>query len=130
MPRYAVYFMFMMLASVGLPGTSGFVGEMLVLVGAWQAASWVAFFAATGLVLGAAYMLWLYRRVVFGPMEKPEIQALKRLDRREIAIFVPLTILVLWLGVYPASLLDIMNPVINTLTADVGMLNAGQTALR
>jgi len=130
MPRYAVYFMFMMLASVGLPGTSGFVGEMLVLVGAWQAASWVAFFAATGLVLGAAYMLWLYRRVVFGPMEKPEIQALKRLDRREIAIFVPLTILVLWLGVYPASLLDIMNPVINALTADVGMLNAGQTALR
>ena len=130
MPRYAVYFMFMMLASVGLPGTSGFVGEMLVLVGAWQAASWVAFLAATGLVLGAAYMLWLYRRVVFGPMEKPEIQALERLNRREIAIFVPLTILVLWLGIYPASLLDIMNPVISSLTADVTMLNSGQTALR
>ena len=130
MPRYAVYFMFMMLASVGLPGTSGFVGEMLVLVGAWQAASWVAVFAATGLVLGATYMLWLYRRVVFGPMVKPEIQALKRLDSREILIFVPLTILVLWLGVYPASLLDLMNPVISTLTADVTLPSAAQTALR
>ena len=75
-------------------------------------------------------MLWLYRRVVFGPMVKPEIQALKRLDSREILIFVPLTILVLWLGVYPASLLDLMNPVISTLTADVTLPSAAQTALR
>ena len=130
MPRYAAYFMFMMMASVGLPGTSGFVGEMLVLVGAWQAASWVAFLAATGLVLGAAYMLWLYRRVVFGPMEKPEIKALAPLDRREFLIFVPLTILVLWLGVYPASLLDIMNPVISDLTNNVQMMLSGQMAMR
>jgi len=65
MPRYAAFFMFMMLASVGLPGTSGFVGEMLVLVGAWEASHWVAIFAATGLILGACYMLWLYRRVVW-----------------------------------------------------------------
>ena len=122
--------MFMMMASVGLPGTSGFVGEMLVLVGAWQAASWVAFLAATGLVLGAAYMLWLYRRVVFGPMEKPEVKALAPLDRREFLIFVPLTILVLWLGVYPASLLDIMNPVISDLTNNVQMMLSGQMAMR
>lgn len=130
MPRYAVFFMFMMLASVGLPGTSGFVGEILVLIGAWQSASWVAFFAATGLILGATYMLWLYRRVAFGPMEKPEIKALARLDRREICIFVPLTILILWLGVYPVSLLDIMNPVIAELTADITASTSLQTALR
>ena len=108
MPRYAVFFMFMMLASVGLPGTSGFVGEMLVLVGAWKASSWVAFFAATGLVLGATYMLWLYRRVMFGKVVSAEVEVMDRINGREIFIFVPLTILVLWFGVYPASLLDVM----------------------
>ena len=108
MPRYAVFFMFMMLASVGLPGTSGFVGEMLVLVGAWKASSWVAFFAATGLVLGAIYMLWLYRRVMFGKIVNAEVEAMERISRREILIFAPLTILVLWFGVYPATLLDVM----------------------
>ena len=108
MPRFAVFFMFMMLASVGLPGTSGFVGEMLVLVGAWKASSWVAFFTATGLVLGAAYMLWLFRRVMFGKVVHAKVEAMEAMDRREFSIFVPLTILVLWFGVYPASLLDIM----------------------
>ena len=112
MPKYAVFFMFMMLASVGLPGTSGFVGEFLVLVGAWQSSTWLAFFTATGLVLGATYMLWLYRRVVFGKAEKPEIIALKPMDRREIFIFVPLSILVLWYGVFPTGLLDLMQPAI------------------
>jgi NADH-quinone oxidoreductase subunit M len=109
MPRFAVFFMFMMLASVGLPGTSGFVGEMLVLVGAWKASSWVAFFAATGLVLGAAYMLWLFRRVMFGQVVHEKVEAMPAMERREFAIFVPLTILVLWFGVYPSSLLDVME---------------------
>ena len=109
MPRYAVFFMFMMLASVGLPGTSGFVGEMLVLVGAWKASSWVAFFTATGLVLGATYMLWLYRRVMFGKVVSAEVEAMERIGRREMLIFAPLTVLVLWFGVYPASLLDVMT---------------------
>ncbi len=108
MPRYAVFFMFMMLASVGLPGTSGFVGEMLVLVGAWKASSWVALFTATGLVLGATYMLWLYRRVMFGKIVSAEVEAMEPIGRREVMIFVPLTVLVLWFGVYPASLLDVM----------------------
>ena len=76
MPRYAAFFMFMMLASVGLPGTSCFVGEMLVLVGAWHASSWVAFFTATGLVLGATYMLWLYRRVMFGAIVNNQVKAM------------------------------------------------------
>ena len=128
MPRYAAYFMFMMLASVGLPGTSGFVGEMLVLVGAWQAASWVAFLAATGLVLGAAYMLWLYRRVVFGVLEKPEVKEMARLEQREVAVFIPLTILVLWLGVYPASLLDVMNPIIEQIVAQLEVVQSAALA--
>ena len=112
MPKYAVFFMFMMLASVGLPGTSGFVGEFLVLVGAWQSSTWLAFFTATGLVLGATYMLWLYRRVVFGKAEKPEIMSLQPMDKREIFIFIPLSILVLWYGVFPTGLLDLMQPAI------------------
>ena len=108
MPRFAVFFMFMMLASVGLPGTSGFVGEMLVLVGAWHASSWVAFFTATGLVLGAAYMLWLYRRVMFGQVINDEVVAMEPMGAREFSIFVPLTMLVLLFGVYPMALLDVM----------------------
>ena len=108
MPRYAVFFMFMMLASVGLPGTSGFVGEMLVLVGAWKASTWVAFFTATGLVLGAPYMLWLYRRVMFGGIVHDDVKTMEPINRREFAIFLPITVLVLWFGVYPASLLDLM----------------------
>ena len=108
MPRYAVFFMFMMLASVGLPGTSGFVGEMLVLIGAWKASTWVAFFTATGLVLGATYMLWLYRRVMFGGIVHDDVKIMEPMNRREFAIFLPITVLVLWFGVYPASLLDLM----------------------
>ena len=108
MPRYAVFFMFMMLASVGLPGTSGFVGEMLVLVGAWHASSWVAFFTATGLVLGATYMLWLYRRVMFGQIVNNEVREMDPLEPREYVIFMPMTILVLLFGVYPMALLDVM----------------------
>ena len=121
MPRYAAWFMFMMLASVGLPGTSGFVGEMLVLVGAWQAAPWVAVFSATGLILGACYMLWLYRRVVFGRAVKRAVINMPRLEARETLIFVPLTILVIWFGVYPSSLLDVMAVSINDLLDSVAM---------
>ena len=114
MPRYAVFFMFMMLASVGLPGTSGFVGEMLVLVGAWKASSWLAFFTATGLVLGATYMLWLYRRVMFGAVVHDNVSSMERINAREFIIFLPITVLVLWFGVYPASLLDLMATSIQT----------------
>jgi len=127
MPRYAAFFMFMMLASVGLPGTSGFVGEMLVLVGAWNRANWVAVLAATGLILGACYMLWLYRRVVFGRAEKPEILELEALSSREFLIFVPLTVFVLWFGVYPSTLLDIMELAVSDL---LGQIGPQQTALR
>ena len=130
MPRYATFFMFMMLASVGLPGTSGFVGEMLVLVGAWEASHWVAIFAATGLILGACYMLWLYRRVVFGRAEKPEVLEMAGLDRREVIIFVPLTILVLWFGVYPSTLLDVMAYSVSDIMAQVATELSVQTVMR
>jgi NADH-quinone oxidoreductase subunit M len=82
---------------------------MLVLVGAWHASSWVAFFTATGLVLGATYMLWLYRRVMFGEVVNDEVKTMEPMDGREFFIFVPLTILVLVFGVYPMALLDVME---------------------
>jgi NADH-quinone oxidoreductase subunit M len=106
--------MIMMLGSVGLPGTTGFVGEFLVMVGAWQANILVAIFTATGIVLGATYMLWLYRRVVFGRAEKDEILSLEPLNQREIFIFVPLTILVIWYGIFPSGILEIMDVSIMT----------------
>ncbi len=115
MPRYAFVFMVFMLASVGLPGTSGFVGEFLILLGAFGANTWVALLIATGMVLGAAYMLYLYRRVIFGQLTKDDLQSIVDLNPREIAMFAPLLILVLWMGIYPASFLD-------TIAASVGNL--------
>jgi len=115
MPGYALVFMIFMLASVGLPGTSGFVGEFLVLVGAFQANTWVALLAASGMVLGAAYMLYLYRRVIFGKMTKEDLMAILDLNWREKAVFAPLLALVLWMGIYPASFIDVMSPSVERL---------------
>lgn len=115
MPRYAVVFMIFAMASVGLPGTSGFVGEFLTLIGAWQVSPTIALLAATGVVLGAAYMLYLYRRVVFGELVRDEVKVLKDLNLREVAIFVPLVGLVLWMGIYPSTFLNPMAPAIDRL---------------
>jgi NADH-quinone oxidoreductase subunit M len=115
MPGYALIFMLFMLASVGLPGTSGFVGEFLVLVGAFQANTWVALLAASGMVLGAAYMLYLYRRVIFGKMTKDDLMAILDLNWREKVVFAPLVALVLWMGIYPASFIDVMAPSVERL---------------
>ena len=106
MPLYAVAFMVFTMANVGLPGTSGFIGEFLTLVGAFRSNSWVAFLAATGVVLSACYALWLYRRVVFGVLDKPSLQAIRDLDARELAILVPLVLLVIYYGVQPGVILD------------------------
>ena len=106
MPAYAAVFMVFTLASIGLPGTSGFIGELLVLVGIFQVSTWVAALAAIGVILGAAYMLWLYRRVIFGALTKDELKSIVDLDRRELAIFAPLVLAVLWMGIYPSSFLD------------------------
>ena len=109
MPKYAFVFMVFTLASIGLPGTSGFVGEILVLFGAYQASTWVAFIASTGVILGAAYMLYLYRRVIFGELTKPDLKTLVDLNKREVIIFTPLILVVVWMGVYPASFLDVIH---------------------
>jgi NADH-quinone oxidoreductase subunit M len=115
MPLYAFVFMLFTMASVGLPGTSGFVGELLVLVGAYQANTWVCLLAATGMVLGAAYMLWLYRRIIFGKLEKADLMGMLDLSRREVAVFAPLVVIVLWMGIYPASFLEPMHVSVDNL---------------
>ena len=109
MPVYAFIFMLFTLAAVGLPGTSGFVGEVLVLVGVYQVSTWVAALAATGIILSAAYMLWLYRRVIFGELENEDLKSILDLNRREILVFAPIVVGVLWLGVYPSSFLNVMH---------------------
>jgi len=118
MPRYATVFMIFMLGSVGLPGTSGFVGEFLTLLGAFQVDTIVTAVAATGLIFGAAYMLVLYRRVVFGPQENKDAAAMSDLNIREIAILVPLAALVLWLGVFPGAVTDVISPSVEKLISD------------
>jgi NADH-quinone oxidoreductase subunit M len=119
MPIYAVVFMIFTMASVGLPGTSGFVGEILVLIGGFQANQWAALFAATGLVLGAAYMLWLYRRVCFGELTKSDLKKMKDLSAREKLIFVPIIVAVLWLGIYPKPILEALHPSVEHLIMQV-----------
>ncbi|MBM3570282.1 MAG: NADH-quinone oxidoreductase subunit M [Alphaproteobacteria bacterium] len=109
MPHYALVFMVFTLATVGLPGTSGFVGELLVLVGAFQVNTWVATLACTGVVLSAAYSLWLYRRVVFGELTKEDLKGMVDLSRREWAVFAPLVAATLWMGVYPEPFLKAMR---------------------
>lgn len=109
MPKYALVFMFFTMAAAGLPGTAGFVGEFLVLTGAFAANTWVALFAATGLILGAAYMLFLYRRIAFGKLTKEDVKAMLDMSPREVAIFVPLILVTLWMGIYPNSFLEPMH---------------------
>ena len=115
MPAYAFVFMVFAMAAIGLPGTGGFVGEFLVLAGAFRFDTRVAALAALGMVLGAAYMLWLYRRVVFGDLVKEELKAIRDLGRREIAMFAPLVAVVFWMGVYPESFLGAMRTSVDNL---------------
>ncbi len=118
MPAYATVFLILTMANVGLPGTSGFVGEFLTLIGVYQANSWVAIFAATGVILSAAYALWVYRRVVFGTLDKESLQNILDLSRREKAMLYPLVALVIFFGVYPM-------PVFNVTAASVEQLLNG-----
>jgi NADH-quinone oxidoreductase subunit M len=125
MPIYAAVFMLFTLASVGLPGTSGFVGEILVMVGAFASNTWVAALLCTGIILGPAYMLWLYRRVIFGELVKAELKSILDLNRREIAVFAPLVAMVLWMGIYPSSFIAVMEP---TVARMVEQYRAGRIA--
>lgn len=119
MPIYAAVFMVFTMANVGLPGTGGFVGEILALVGIYQVNTWVAFLATTGVVLSACYALWLYRRVIFGELTKDSLKSIMDLDRREIGILVPLVLVTLWMGLYPAPVLEVTRVSVENLISDV-----------
>lgn len=119
MPLYALVFMVFTMANVGLPGTSGFVGEFLTLVGAFKVSTWLAFFATTGVVLSAAYALWLYRRVVFGPLERKNLQGIMDLNRREAFVLVPLVLLVVFFGIYPSAVFDVTAASVQSMVSDL-----------
>jgi len=130
MPKYALFFMIFVLASLGLPGTSGFVGEFLILVGVFQKNILVAVLASLGVILVAAYMLWLYRRVIFGKVSNPEIKAMTDLNRTEIYIFASIVFLTIFFGIYPEPLLDTVdisiNNLINKYQADINLHLVGK----
>jgi NADH-quinone oxidoreductase subunit M len=130
MPLYAAIFLLFSLASVGLPGTSGFVGEILVIVGVFQINSWVALLAATGAFLGVAYMLWLYRRVFFGFLVKDDLKGMKDLRPNEIIAFAPLVVLTILMGIYPSLFLDPMQASVDNLLVQVGAPAAADLAAR
>ena len=118
MPAYALIFMFFTMANVGLPGTSGFVGEFLTLMGVFQVSTWTALFATSGVILSASYALWLYRRVVFGDLIKESLKTITDLTGREKAIFAPLVAMTLLLGVYPSLVTDIIGPSVGALISE------------
>jgi len=117
MPYYTLFFLLFTMASIGLPGTSGFVGEFLSLAGIYQVSTWVAFVCTTGIILGAAYMLYLYRRVAFGEQKNADAAAMPDLDKREWFLLAPIAAVVLWMGVYPESFMAPMR-------ADIAALDA------
>jgi NADH-quinone oxidoreductase subunit M len=129
MPAYSLVFMVFMLASVGLPGTGGFVGELLILVGAFKVNSLLAALAATGVILSAVYMLYLYRRIIFGKLTKDHLLKIKDLSSREIMVFAPLVILIFWMGIYPSSFLETMHVSVNNLIDRVESAQAASAAL-
>lgn len=115
MPVYAMIFMFFTMANVGLPGTSGFVGEFLTLSAAFQVNTWIAFLATTGVILSAGYALWLYRRVVFGDLIKESLKTITDMNTRERLMVAPLVVMTLVLGIYPALVLDLIGPSVTNL---------------
>ncbi len=119
MPAYAAVFMLFTMANVGLPGTSGFVGEFLTLMGVFQVNTLIAVVAATGVILSAAYALWLYRRVVLGDLIKESLKSITDMTPRERAVFAPLVVMTILLGVYPALVTDIVGPSVSALVERV-----------
>jgi NADH-quinone oxidoreductase subunit M len=133
MPKYAVVFMIFTMANVGLPGTSGFVGEFLTLLGVFRVNTWVALFAATGVILSAAYALWLYRKVIFGVLSKESLKGLLDLSTREKAVIYPLVVLVIFFGVYPAPIFDAtaasVQALVNNVTVSLDAVPQPQPAI-
>ena len=129
-PVYAACFLVVMLASVGLPGLNGFVGEFLILLGAFGPWPWATTVATSGVVLGALYLLWMYERVIFGPLARPENAALEDLSGRELAVLVPIIALCFAMGLYPAPFLSRMQPSIDRILAHVEAERAPRLAAR
>jgi NADH-quinone oxidoreductase subunit M len=125
MPVFAAFFVFFAMANSGLPGTSGFIGEFLVILGAIKVSFWSAFLAATTLIFGAAYTLWMVKRVVYGVVANPHVAALQDVGRRELVFLVALAVLVLWMGLYPKPLAEVMNPTIQELLRHVAQSKLG-----
>jgi NADH-quinone oxidoreductase subunit M len=125
MPRYALFFLLFTMASIGLPGTSNFVGELLALMGSYRVSTWVALAGTTGIILGAAYMLYLYRRVVFGEVKSEEVRAMPDLSSRELWLLAPIAAAVLWMGVYPESFLAPMRKDVAVLLARIDRAQPG-----
>ena len=119
MPVFAAVMMLFTLANVGLPGTSGFVGEFLTLVGTYQASTWTAFGATTGVILSAAYALWLYRRVLFGDLIKESLKSITDMNAREVTVLVPLVVMTVLLGIYPSLATDLFGPTVEALVENV-----------
>ncbi|MFX0545671.1 NADH-quinone oxidoreductase subunit M [Roseovarius sp. S1116L3] len=132
MPAYALIFLFFTMANVGLPGTSGFVGEFLTLIGVFQVNTWVALVATSGVILSAAYALWLYRRVVLGDLIKESLKSISDMTGRERAIFAPLVVMTLLLGVYPSLVTDIIGPSTEALISqyDTALAEGGSAAVQ
>jgi NADH-quinone oxidoreductase subunit M len=134
MPIYATIFMIMTMSSIGLPGLNGFIGEFAILQGAFQAAPWLAVLATTGIILGAAYMLWLFQRAMFGPVSEVNTK-MADLNAREIAYFAPLVLAAFWIGLYPKAMMDVLRQPVVKLVQQVNpefyrqeALEAGQRA--
>jgi NADH-quinone oxidoreductase subunit M len=120
MPIFATIFMIATLSSIGLPGTNGFVGEFLILMGAFESElRWFAVFATSGVIFAAVYMLWMFQRVMFGELDNPANQKLKDLNAREIALMLPLLLFVFWIGVYPNTFFEKMNPALDNMIQQI-----------
>jgi NADH-quinone oxidoreductase subunit M len=131
MPKYALLFMLFTMASVGLPGTSGFVGEFLSLAGAYKVSTWATLIATTGIILGAGYMLYLYRRIAFGPQVNADAAAMSDVNGREMWLLAPIAVVVLWMGVYPETFLAPIRRDVATIVARVeGAAPAGDSKLK
>jgi len=119
MPVFAAFFMLFAMANAGLPGTSGFVGEFMVIMSAMKVNFWYAFLAATTLIFGAAYTLWMYKRVIFGAVASPAVEGLKDISKREFVLLAILAISVLWIGIYPFPLTEVMHATVDQLLTHV-----------
>jgi NADH-quinone oxidoreductase subunit M len=129
MPSYALVFMLFMMASIGLPGTAGFVGEFLVIIGSLQVNFWLALLGGMGMILGAAYMLYLYRRIIFGRITRDDLRDILDLSPREWVVFAPLIVLTLWMGIYPSSFTSFFDATVGAMVQNHTAALAATTKL-